>query len=342
MHPILQSARRTAIYLLAWLIPSIAAALFFFDGWAPPVRIAEVTASHSLLYALTCLSPWYLCRLLPLRDGRVRAALANHMAAAFVASVALTTSLRFFAQVRNQEHLALLFGAGFLVYLLSVAIHYAWFAIEDAKEAARKEQQAETLAREAELKALKAQINPHFLFNCLHSISALTAVDASEAREMCIRLADFLRNTLRLGEKELIPFAEELLLVNTYLAVEQVRFGARLRVERNIDSGCDRCAVPPLLLQPLVENSVKHGIAGLVDGGTIRLEASCADQRLRIRVENDFDPESPSPRKTGLGLANVRSRIAARHGDRARLDVTAGAGRHSVELIIPCEPEKRP
>ena len=154
---------------------------------------------------------------------------------------------------------------------------------------------------------------------------------------MCIRLSDFLRNTLRLGEKESISFAEELGLVNTYLAVEQVRFGSRLKVERDLDLACEKCAVPPLILQPLIENSVKHGIAGLVDGGTIRLKAHCSAGQLHVMVENDFDPDSPAPRKTGLGLTNVRNRIAARHGEYGRCDVQVTESRHRVELLLPCQ-----
>jgi LytS/YehU family sensor histidine kinase len=275
--------------------------------------------------------------MLPLRDEHLLKALLNHLAAAFLSAVLWTRLAGYLFPPQLQSQLSVVFAVGVLAYLLSVALHYIYLAVEESKDAIRREQQARVLAREAELKALKAQINPHFLFNCLHSISALTAVDAAEAREMCIRLSDFLRNTLRLGEKESIPFSEELSLVNTYLAVEQVRFGSRLRVERDIDALCDRCTVPPLLLQPLIENAVKHGIAGLVDGGTIRIRAACSQAMLHIEVDNDFDPDSPAPRKTGLGLANVRSRIATRHGGRGRLDVTVTDSRHRVDILIPCQ-----
>src|SRR6185436_18911903 len=112
--------------------------------------------------------------------------------------------------------------------------------------------------------------NPHFLFNCLNSISALTASDAARAREVCVRLSEFLRNTLGLGERESIPWKEELELARTYLEVERVRFGARLQVEMDVDDACVECKVPPLVLQPLVENAIKHGIATLVEGGTVR------------------------------------------------------------------------
>jgi len=150
------------------------------------------------------------------------------------------------------------------------------------REALNREMQALVIARDAELKALKAQINPHFLFNSLNSISALAGIDAVRAREMCVGLSDFLRNSLRMGEREVVPLSEELALADSYLGVEQVRFGARLRVEQAMEPGCETCLVPPLLLQPLVENAVKHGIASMVDGGTVRLEAWRVENALHL------------------------------------------------------------
>src|SRR6202011_504583 len=132
----------------------------------------------------------------------------------------------------------LVFGIGVLIYLLSVALHYVLLSMESSKESETREHEARTLAREAEIKALKAQINPHFLFNSLNSISALTMVDAAKAREMCVRLSDFLRSTLSLGEKQMIAFSDELALVRTYLGVEQIRFGARLRIQESVDPEC--------------------------------------------------------------------------------------------------------
>jgi two-component system sensor histidine kinase AlgZ len=192
------------------------------------------------------------------------------------------------------------------------------------------------LARESELKALKAQINPHFLFNSLNSISALATVDGQRARDMCIKLSDFLRSTLKLGEKQSLTLADELALAKAYLEVEQVRFGARLRVEIDADADCDRCVVPSLVLQPLVENAVKHGIAGLVDGGTIRIEAQCNDGRLQVKVYNQFDPDSPASSKHGLGLRNVRDRLRALYENRARLDTTVTSDHFLVEIELPC------
>ena len=166
---------------------------------------------------------------------------------------------------------------------------------------------ASVLARDAELRALKAQVNPHFLFNSLNSISALTSSDPAKAREMCILLGDFLRRTLGLGEKSAIPLEEELSLIRSFLAVEKVRFGARIQMEENIDSDALDVSVPPLLLQPLVENAVVHGIANLVEGGSINLDTHARDGDLSIPVENTFDPDAPPRRK----VASVWSMFAS-------------------------------
>jgi two-component system, LytTR family, sensor histidine kinase AlgZ len=352
MHPILARSGRLASYLLPWgCLGAVLAYLLGINsglGWEG----VAVALPLCLFYALVCLTPWYTCRFLPLAGGQITKAVLNQVAAAFIASVMWLGVARLLGWALSgvypklprdlSPNYLLLFGLGVLLYLLAVAMHYVYLAVETSQEAIRREHEAQVLAREAELKALKAQINPHFLFNCLHSISALTTIDAGQARDMCIKLSDFLRNTLRLGERANITFAEELALVKTYLDVEQVRFGSRLRVEQKIEETCGHCSVPPLLLQPLVENAIKHGIAGLVDGGLIRIEGRCSDGVLRIAVENDFDPEHPAPRKTGLGLSNVRSRIAARHGDRGRVDVAVAADHYRVDLLLPCDALAKP
>jgi len=287
-----------------------------------------------LFYAFVCLTPWYVCRQMPLRStGGVKRAV-NHIGAAILATAIWVQIAKLIAYVLNitgfaRPELLHIVVVGLLLYLMSVALHYMLLAVEQSRE-------SEVQARDAELRALKAQINPHFLFNSLNSITALTATDPIRAREMCIRLSDFLRNTLGLGERESIPWREELQLARTYLEVEQVRFGARLNVQMNVDEACSECMVPPLVLQPLIENAVKHGIATMVDGGTITVEGHVNHGLLEVSVENSFDPESPSPRRHGLGLRNVRSRLATRFGDVARLSAQANENRFRAEMVVPC------
>ena len=346
MHPVFASRTNFLLYLAAWI--PIGALLGFVLILSAPISWPEgvaVTAPVALLLALDCLSPWYSCRYLPLRSTPAWKLLTNHVLASIVLGGIILLVARLLARglalntfpgldLRLRPALPVLGGMVVLVYLLAIALYYALFAVQSSRE-------AEILARESELKALKAQINPHFLFNSLHSISALTAVDAARARDMCIRLSDFLRNSLRLGERITIPFREELALARNYLDVEQVRFGDRLRVVQDIDEGCGDCEVPPLLVQPLVENAIKHGIATLVDGGEILLRGWRSESRMRFLIENEFDPEAPSSRKTGIGLSNVRNRLAARYGSDARIDVEVEGTRYRVVLSLPCGTTQR-
>lgn len=352
MHPLLAGIGRLGLYLLAWiplagLLVFLTAGPGMLGGW----EALTVVAPLCLLYAFVSLAAWYPCRMLPVeRTGLVRL-LASHLAAAAAASglwimagFALAQGLSGLSVFRGldqrlEPRLPLLFGLGVLLYLLSVAFHYLLLAVEASRAAEARAAEARALAREAELRALKAQVNPHFLFNSLNSISALTSIDAVRAREMCVRLADFLRSTLGLGDKTSVPLAEELALVRSFLAVEKVRFGARLSVEETIEEECTRLLVPPLLLQPLVENAVNHGIANLAEGGWIRLEARCADGRLVVVIENAFDPEAPPRRSNGVGLANVRRRLEARYGQDATLQVGATGDRFRVRLSLPGETE---
>ena len=230
----------------------------------------------------------------------------------------------------------LLFGSGVFLYLLAVALYYILLSNAATHEAEKREVEARLLARDSELKALKTQVNPHFIFNCLNSISALTSSDPATAREMCIRLAEFLRKTLGLGEKSSIPLREELELVHAYVSVEQIRFGARLKFEEDTDPGALEQEIPPLLLQPLIENAIRHGIATLAEGGRIRLEIKNRDSgNLAIDIENNFDPEAPRRVGANIGLKNVRQRVDATYGNRSRFDVSSETGRFHVAIQLP-------
>jgi len=201
------------------------------------------------------------------------------------------------------------------------------------------------MAQDAELRMLRAQVDPHFLFNSLNSISALTSLDPAAARGMTVQLAEFFRHTLSLRADRKVTLDQELQLVRHFVAIEQVRYGDRLRFEAAIDPAAGKCLLAPMLLQPLVENAIKHGIGQMIDTGLVRIEVARAGSILRIRVENDVDPDSSAgaARGTGLGLANVRQRLAADHGHEASAHWTRRDGRFIVELALPAvtadEPE---
>ncbi|HET8924449.1 MAG TPA: histidine kinase [Candidatus Acidoferrum sp.] len=349
MHPLL-TRNRFGLYLLAWI--PLAAILIFLTtsgGTLSWLESAAVIIPLCAVYAFVCLSAWYTCKSAPIRaENILRLFLVHTVAAVLVSSLwvafarALTSALsqtgafqgldgRFASQTR------VLFGAGLLLYLLAVASHYVILSLEASSRAEAQALESNVLAREAELKALKAQVNPHFLFNSLNSISALTSIDPAKAREMSILLAEFLRMTLGLGEKASISLSEEMALLDKFLAIEKVRFGVRLLVDENIQEDSKHLLILPLLLQPLVENAVVHGIANLPEGGSILLASQYHDGVLSITIENTFDPESTSTRRGGMGLTNVRRRLEGRYGERASMQVSADANRFRVNLVIPAE-----
>jgi len=303
-----------------------------------------------IVYAFICLSAWYSCRATPVQSAGFLQLLATHFLAAMLLSGlwlafahGLAYGLSFMPVFRGlnerlRQVATILWTIGILLYLLSVGLHYVLLAVESSRQAEQREAAARVLARDAELRALKAQINPHFLFNSLHSISALTSIDASRAREMCISLSDFLRMTLGLGEKASVPLGEELTLLHKFLAVEKIRFGTRLDMQEQVAPEALDCIVPPLLLQPLVENAVTHGISALPEGGWIRLKiAQPSPEALHVEVENTFDPEAPARRKSGMGLKIVQQRLEARYGTRAAFAVTRDDSHFRVTMDFPAE-----
>lgn len=340
MHPILARRGRILLYLAGWVpILALLNYLMWASGSTSWVQDTAVLAPACVLFAFACLSPWPICRVRPLRLANAAMLAATWAAAAISASALFTGAVWALARVegRTAGHLDLLFGIGILLYLLSAGLHYAALAAEEVREASVRAAEAHSLARDAELHALRMQINPHFLFNSLHSISALATIDGARAREMCVRLADFLRSSLSLGNRESIPLNEELALARSYLGVEQVRFGQRLHVEEDVDESCSGCAIPALLLQPLVENAVKHGIAGMVEGGRVRIAARCQGSEVSITLENAVDPDTASRHGLGMGQAHVQRRLEVRYGGRATFHASGTSDLYRVVLRFPCE-----
>ena len=352
MHPILARRGRLVPYLAATApLAAVLTALLAGGDRMPFGEAAALAVPMTILSAFLSLSAFYPCRATPLEQGRWVRLFATQATAAILVSAVWVFlgaglaralgEISAFSDLPDLYALQVpaLFATGFLLYLLSAGLHYVLISFEAARARERKEAELELLAREAELHALKARIQPHFLYNSLNAVSALIGSDPDAARRMCIELAEFLRHSLAAGERPAISVGEELSLVRHYLDVERIRFGRRLAVEEDIEASGRSCLVPPLLLQPLVENAVVHGIATLVEGGTVRLEARRAGNRLRIVVENPFDPESPARPRSGLGLKIVRDRLEALYGADAIFAAKRLDGRHLAVISVPARVE---
>jgi len=211
----------------------------------------------------------------------------------------------------------------FIVYLLQFAIFHVIRSIQRLRDQEKQAAELQNLAREREMAALKAQVNPHFLFNTLNSISAMVTRDPEETRRMIARLAELLRYALDSSERDFVALRDELYFVRSYLEIESKRFGGRLRVEQEIAPETMDVLVPPMILQPLVENAVRHGIAPSEEGGRITLRIRLADGRLLVSVEDTGvgveDGDTRSLTQNGVGLRNTDARLRRLFGPEAGL-----------------------
>ena len=344
MHPLLSERRSLLTYLLFWAGLSVVPWVLLHS--AAPLGGLLLGVVCSVAFALFTLPTWYLCRALPLLPGKGWRVATSHGVAAVVWSVVFLISANVMAALLallpawhalpldvDRSEGALL-GVGALFYLLVATFHYVLAGLELRREAGEREGALALHAQHAELQALRAQVHPHFLFNSLNTVSALIGYDPEKAREACVLLAEYLRGTLRAQEHALVPLADEWALCERYLKVEALRLGERLRVDVGLSTAARDCLVPSLLLQPLVENAMTHGIALVDEPGPLTVRAERHGARLSIRIENGLDP-APRTREGGVGLANVRARLSAQYGDDAALRIEREAERFSVLLDLP-------
>lgn len=333
-----------ALYaVLAVTAVATASSAFFLWARGASAGLAVVAAIQpSFLLGFIALASRFLCSALPLRNtSRMSIAIAHAGSAAAASGLWVWAWKWWVPAVNHLAHAALtpdysvLFGLGVILYLAAVAVHYLFLEIDALREAEEEVLRYRVLAREAELRAFKAQVDPHFLFNSLNAVAALCGSRPLEAREMAQRLADFFRLILRLGALERITLGEEIDLVDRYLAIEKVRFGDRLTTHIRVAEDASRCMVPPLLLQPLVENAVRHGVASMVEGGTIDIEATLENHMLRILIDNPADPDRADVRGEGIGIENARGRLSAVSEGRAMLQAREAEGQFRVVIELP-------
>jgi two-component system, LytTR family, sensor kinase len=222
-------------------------------------------------------------------------------------------------------------GLGFLLISGMGLISMLWYSRQEQKENERRKADAEKLAREAELYNLRQQLQPHFLFNSLNSISALIGRRPEEARTMIHQLSDFLRGTLRKEENEFVSLEEELQHLQLYLDIEKVRFGHRLKTEITQGDDCAALALPAMLLQPLVENAIKFGLYDTTGEVAITIDASCQSNYLCLTIRNPYDSTTVRPRSgTGFGLESIKRRLYLLF---ARTDLLETSGENNIFTI---------
>jgi LytS/YehU family sensor histidine kinase len=227
------------------------------------------------------------------------------------------------------------FVIGWMQLLFVAAISWMWYFLEEQQQNVKMKSDTERLAREAELSQLRQQLQPHFLFNSLNSINALVVSQPELARKMIQQLSDFLRGTVRKDDRQLVTLEEEIRQLSLYLEIEKVRFGYRLRSEITADEQATACVLPPLLLQPIVENAIKFGLYDTIGEITISIRAKVEDKELIISVQNPFDPETSQPKGTGFGLNSIGRRLYLIYFNNNLLQTTAENSIFTTTIKIP-------
>jgi len=223
-----------------------------------------------------------------------------------------------------------------LVFLFVVAMYWMWNSLNEKRESEQRNLDMEKLAKDAELAMLRQKLQPHFLFNSLNSISALSGSKPEQARKMIQQLSDFLRGTLKKDEQKFISLKEEFSHLNLYLEIEKVRFGHRLNIETKVDEQCNEMLLPPLLIQPIVENAIKFGLYDTLGNTTITVEVFCEKMVLIIRVENPFDQKTINANAgTGFGLSSIQRRLFLLYGRNDLLTTAKKEDRFITTLKLP-------
>jgi hypothetical protein len=225
---------------------------------------------------------------------------------------------------------------GSWLYLMVAGCSYAIHAHRRARAGELAVREARMLAQQAQLAALRARINPHFLYNALHSVGALVTRDPRQADQALERLGDLLRYALEAEDE--VPFRREWAFTEDYLAFERLRLAGRLEVVSQVDPATAPVLVPPLILQPLVENAVRHGLADRAEGGVIRLGARIEGGQLVLTVDDD-GAGGPVGEGTGIGVSSVRERLRVLHGDAATVDAGPRSRGFGVTVKLPVKRE---
>jgi hypothetical protein len=210
-----------------------------------------------------------------------------------------------------------------------------WYDLEEQKQELSRKLATENLAREAELYKLRQQLQPHFLFNSLNSINALIALRPQQAREMVLKLSDFLRGTLKREDQQWILLPEELQYLQWYLDIEKVRFGHRLSTEVNAAETVEKMMIPPMLLQPVVENAIKYGLYDTTEAITITIQAWSVDDLLYIKVQNPYDASLRQQAGTGFGLNSIRRRLYLLYARQDLLETEAKDNIYTTLIKVP-------
>jgi LytS/YehU family sensor histidine kinase len=345
-HPVFQNLKSVIIYFGVWIVVATIHFIVSFYIFNLPFDLAVAQSLIvNLTFGLLGIPVWFVVRYSELQKKAWWNVFFNHLTSMSLIIVICTavsfSLLRMMFTSRDEYDGAILttlpvtiIGGIFYYFFISL-VYYLIIYYNDLQEKLKVEARLNELLKESELNMLKSQINPHFLFNSLNSISSLTLSDAAKAREMVIKLSDFMRYSVSTDTHSLTTVAKELGNITRYLDIEKVRFGDKLVYHLDIHEACMKHPVPVMLLQPLYENAIKHGVYESTQQVTIDTVCRKEEDFMVVQITNDFDPEAISRRGAGLGLKNIRERLRLTYHRYDLLVTEKLDGKFVVTLKIP-------
>jgi two-component system, LytTR family, sensor kinase len=345
-NPILSSRQTFYYYLGIWIIViCLHILLLLVSGKVAFTPALSDSIISNLLYAAIGLGLWFPIFFGKSDKEKLISTVVNNIVGCLV-TVGFWIGLTYFFLVSifntDQSYLDFVMkslpwraGIGVLYYEVIILVYYLIIFYRNNKENLVKEAELKALVKESELNSLKSQINPHFLFNSLNSISSLTMIEPAKAQEMIIKLSEFLRYTISNKEEKLTTLDQEIGNINRYLDIEKIRFGKRLHVKQDINDTCRKLKLPGLILQPLLENAVKYGVYDSTEESVVEIRCHCNTAALSIVIRNAWDPEFQFNKGEGIGLKNIRSRMHILYNRDDLLTVRKDQSIFEVQIIFP-------
>jgi len=349
-NPIFLRKQNVKLYLFVWMAIMVThISINFLSERVTLYQALVDTTISDVLFAGMAVGLWYPIRYLNGETQPTMTFIGHHLGMALTFLLIWATTVSCSIRMLIEDPLFLfLFDQSlpwrilttFLFYSLAVLGYYLYIYYSSFKQTELAEAELKSLVKETELNLLKSQLNPHFIFNSLNSISSLTLSNPSRAQEMIVKLSSYIRYALSQDGNQSVTFAEELANTKLYLEIEKIRFGNKLQLEDYCKENCFDAKVPNMLLQPLLENAIKHGVYESLEPVFIRLNCEKEDNGLLILIQNDYEPDGRSTYGNGIGLKNIKERLLLLYGDKAALRIRDEQNRFSVELSIPQQTDK--
>lgn len=342
-HPFIVNPRLSISYGVSWFLASMILVLIgiFVNNMSFGLAMSEIF-TFMMLFAVIGSAIWYVIKYSTLEDNSIlRISLAHLFAATIIVLIWLYTGVVLIklvhsdAQFWMEQTLVNRLMVGYGLYIVNVIFFYAVNYYYAFKDKLKNETQLKELVKEAELHALKSQINPHFLFNSLNSISSLTMTDPGRAQEMVINLSQLMRYSLKHEQDEKVTLKQELENNKLYLSIEKVRFGKKLNPVFAIDEGCLKAEIPNMILQPLYENAIKYGVYEATETIDVITQVRCSDEVLEVTISNTYDKNAVSTKGEGIGLRNIRDRLQVIYANPHLLKIENKNNEFTVTLTIP-------